>query len=323
MKGIFLMRSKVKSIVSIILVLLTILGVVSVTSFAAKGDATIYLTPNANWLKDNARFALYTWIDGGDYHWIDMTDDDGDGVYQATLPGGYTNIIFCRMDPNKPNGWSDNKTWNQTNDLIYDGVNNHYTIGSDAWSNGEGKWSVYDSNACAHKYDENSICTKCGAELFYIVAGYLYKNGDVYAEGDNTTIFGSKWDVTDENNRMKYDPAYGCYVIIYENVAKGEYAFKVAENKSWDVSYGDDGDNCHLVVEEDGSMVVITLKDGKVTFASDRIDAPEDPEQKPDDAPDGEMDSEENNEPPVKKLNFFQKIWLAITNFFKKLFGMK
>lgn len=323
MKGIFLMRSKVKSIVSITLVLFTLLGVFSVTSFAAEGDSTIYLTPNANWLKDNARFALYTWIDGGDYQWIDMTDDDGDGVYQATLPGGYTNIIFCRMDPNKPNGWSDNKTWNQTNDLIYDGVNNHYTIGSAAWSNGDGAWSSYKPNTCAHKYNENSICTKCGAELFYIVAGYLYKNGDVYAEGDNTTIFGSKWDVKDENNRMKYDPAYGCYVIIYENVAKGEYAFKVAENKSWDVSYGDDGDNCHLVVEEDGSMVVITLKDGKVTFASDRIDAPDDPEQKPDDAPDGEMDSEENNEPPVKKLNFFQKIWLAITNFFKKLFGIK
>ena len=308
------MRLKSKITVSVVLLVTLLFSLFTVCSVAA-GGSTVYLTPNDNWRSDNARFAVYTWNDAGEYQWIDMTDSDGNGIYQATLPAGYLNLIFCRMDPNKQNGWSDNKCWNQTNDFVFDGTNNHYVMSSSAWNKGEGKWTVYDANACAHSYGADSKCTKCGEELFYIIAGYVYKNGETYAQGDNTTLFGSKWDVSDENNKMEYDPNLGCYVKVYENVAKGEYAFKVAENKSWDVSYGDNGGNFHLIVEEDGSTVVITFKDGKVTYASSRSVAPdENPEEKPE-------DPTIDKNPPVQRLNFFQKIWLAITNFFKRLFG--
>ena len=321
------MKNLSKIFLSALLLLTLLVSVAAISAYAADGDVTIYLTPNSNWTKDNARFAMYVWIDGGDYQWIDMTDSDGDGVYEGILPAGYTNVIFCRMDPDKPNGWSDNKTWNQTNDLVYDGSNNHYKIASGAWSKGEGSWSVFDSTACVHSY-ENDVCTKCAEELFYIIAGNVMKDGDTYREGDNSTLFGSKWDETDENNRMTFDEESGCYIKIYENVAKGEYHFKVTENKSWDIAYGNNGGNCYLKVEEDGSTVVISFKDGSITSAAMVIKTPEkNPEndEQPDssdetdlpEVPDGSDDTVE------QQLNLFQRIWRAIVMFFRNLFGGK
>ena len=45
-----------------------------------------------------------------------------------------------------------------------------------------------------------------------------------YRDGDNSTLFVSSWDTTDENNRMQYDENAGDFVKIYKNVAKGEEA---------------------------------------------------------------------------------------------------
>lgn len=318
------MKNMRKITAAILALVMVIMSMASVTAFAAGGEAVIYFTPNSNWKTDNARFAMYTWGADGIYQWIEMADPDGDGVYEGALPEGYINIIFCRLTPDDShNGWS--TTWNQTNDLVYDGKNNHYIMASSAWSNGEGSWGVFDENACVHSYDVDGICTNCGEELFYIIAGNVMKDGDTYREGDNSTLFGSKWDVTDENNRMTYDPESECYIKIYENVAAGEYHFKVAENKSWDISYGHDGGNCYILVEEDGSTVVITFKDGKITSAAGKFSAPNQPEDTDfnnSDSKDNSDNSDEKIEPEVK-LNFFQRIWKAITDFFKKLFGGK
>lgn len=319
------MKHTKKILAAILAVVIMLMSIATLTSFAAD-DAVIYLIPNSNWKSDNARFAIYTWTSSSDYKWVDMTDSDNDGIYEGTLPSGYTNVIFCRLTPSDShNGWS--TTWNQTNDLVYDGTKNLYTIGSDAWSKGDGSWSVYDENACAHKY-ENDVCTNCGEELFYIIAGNVMKADGKYRDGDNSTLFISAWDETDESNRMTYDKESECYVKIYENVAAGEYHFKVVKNKSWDTSYGKDGGNFYLLIEEDGSTVVITFKDGNVTYATGRMETPEKPEDSEDTDVNDTGDSDnsdasgEKNEPEVK-LNFFQKIWKAITDFFKKLFGGK
>jgi hypothetical protein len=72
-----------------------------------------------------------------------MTDEDADGIYEAHIPvGGYTSVIFCRMNPNAAaNNW--NNKWNQTSDLIIptDGTN-LYTIEEGSWDNGTGTWST-------------------------------------------------------------------------------------------------------------------------------------------------------------------------------------
>ncbi len=102
----------------------------------------LYLKPNANWIADNARFAAYFF--GAGERWMDMTDEDADGIYELELPAGYPNVIFCRMNPSEQaNNW-DNK-WNQTSDLTVptDGTN-LYTVADGTWDNGGGEWSVFE-----------------------------------------------------------------------------------------------------------------------------------------------------------------------------------
>ena len=102
---------------------------------------TVYLKPNSNWTQANARFAVYTWGGSAGEKWIDMTDSDGDGVYEAQIPTGYTSIIFCRMNPSTTaNNW--NNKWNQTSDLTLEAnSNNCYTVKSGTWDKGGGTWS--------------------------------------------------------------------------------------------------------------------------------------------------------------------------------------
>ena len=100
----------------------------------------LYLIPNTNWKMDNARFAAYFF--GNGERWLDMTDTDGDGVYECEIPEGYPSVIFCRMNPNATaNNW--NNKWNQTADLTVptDGTN-CYTVKEGTWDNGEGTWST-------------------------------------------------------------------------------------------------------------------------------------------------------------------------------------
>ena len=104
-------------------------------------DNTLYFAPNANWKSDGARFAAYFFGDGD--AWVSMTDADGDGIYEVNIPvGGYTSVIFCRMNPGAAaNNW--NNKWNQTGDLVIptDGKN-LYTITGGEWDGVTGAWST-------------------------------------------------------------------------------------------------------------------------------------------------------------------------------------
>lgn len=93
---------------------------------------TVYLKPSSDWTNDSARFAVYVW-DGAGNLWIDMSDDDGDGIYSAQVPNNYSNIIFVRM-----NGSSTTNSWNdksdQTSDLtIPEDGKNQYNISDSKW----------------------------------------------------------------------------------------------------------------------------------------------------------------------------------------------
>lgn len=113
--------------------------------------SVVYLKPNANWNQSGARFAAYFYREG--MQWVDMTDEDGDGIYECEVPEGTSRVIFCRMNPNvAENRWnSETDTeetkalWNQSADLklpIDD--TNCYTIAEDAWDKGEGSWSTLE-----------------------------------------------------------------------------------------------------------------------------------------------------------------------------------
>lgn len=106
--------------------------------------STFYLVPNANWKEASARFSAYFYGGSGNT-WVDMTDEDGNGVYQLATPeGDWTNIIFCRMNPaTTENNW-DNK-WTQTGDLSF-GNGDVFTMTEGSWSEGTWSWSSLASN---------------------------------------------------------------------------------------------------------------------------------------------------------------------------------
>ncbi len=119
----------------------------------SENPTTVYLKPNDDWKKDNARFALYYWNNNGN-SWKDMSPVDCNGdYYSVEVPKGYSNFIFCRMDGNTSgNGW--NNKWNQTNDLtlpndakiLYDIESTKYlyfTPYNNEWKQGNERYAAY------------------------------------------------------------------------------------------------------------------------------------------------------------------------------------
>ena len=138
------MENKIKRFLSLALALLMVFSMMPQISIGAKAadGTTLYLKPNSNWLVDSARFAVavapQSW---STTDWYDMTDTDGDGYYEVTIPNNnYYWVIFCRMNPsNSTNGW-DTK-WNQTSDLTIP-TDDKICYHVDGWDKGAGQWTV-------------------------------------------------------------------------------------------------------------------------------------------------------------------------------------
>ena len=153
---------------------------ISMTAFSA----TLYLTPNANWKTDNARFAAYFFGNGDT--WVSMTAVEGEtDLYSVEAPAGYPNVIFCRMNPGAAaNNW-DNK-WNQTGDLTVptDGTN-HYTVKENTWDKGGGTWTIYAPGAPV-TYTDITITVVANAQpkIHYWDGGDKMVGSDVNAKPD-------------------------------------------------------------------------------------------------------------------------------------------
>ena len=161
---------------------------------------TIYLQPNDNWNLDGARFAAYFFIEGGSSVWVDMTDADGDGIYECLVPRGFAKVILCRMNPGTTeNNW-DNK-WNQTGNLdVPTDDKNLCTINDGEWDCGENvTWSVFApvEPGCEHSYDAvvtDPTCTEAG-----YTTHTCSKCGDSYTDGATEATGHSYVDGTCEN----------------------------------------------------------------------------------------------------------------------------
>lgn len=107
-------------------------------------ETKLYLKPNANWMADGARFSAYLWGTGVTAVWYDMTLVEGEtDIYEFTLPEGYDNIIFCRMNPGTTtNDW--NNKWNQTGDLkVPTDGKNLFTLAANVWDGATTTWGTY------------------------------------------------------------------------------------------------------------------------------------------------------------------------------------
>ena len=117
--------------------------------FTKMQPTTVYLKPNEQWKQADARFAIHYWHDGQPAGWVDMTDVGCNRDYfVATIPAGYTNFLFARMDPsNTENKWDADIDWNKTGDLTIptDGKNLFTlpTSGDQVWNGATGTWGTY------------------------------------------------------------------------------------------------------------------------------------------------------------------------------------
>ena len=126
----------------------------------AAEKTVLYLAPSAYWKTNDAEFALYAYNSSGNI-WTNMTKIN-DNLYSVEVPyGNWTNIIFCRMNPNRTeNRWNTSgesgsvkPVWGQTVDLtIPANGNNLYTVTENVWTDVDGTWSIYTSDECTHDY---------------------------------------------------------------------------------------------------------------------------------------------------------------------------
>ena len=116
----------------------------------------LYMKPEYKyWSLNNERYAMYVNNNKANT-WVDMTDLDGDGIFEAAVPSGkWTNVIFCRMNgeisENRWNTSSDTDAtkpvWNQTINLLPTGINNRFTVTEKDTSDTKkytGSWDYFD-----------------------------------------------------------------------------------------------------------------------------------------------------------------------------------
>ena len=167
---------------------------------------------------------------------------EGYEVYSITLPAGTTGFLFTGV---KNDGSGDT---DQSPDLSVDGLVNGQGFKM-IWNGANAVEGFnYDPTACVHTY-VGGVCSQCGARIAYTVAG-------------SDTLCGTSWDTENTANDMEWDETAGVYKKVYTNLAAGSYEFKVVQDHSWGVNWGQgghNGGNFKVDITVDGCTLTITF----------------------------------------------------------------
>ena len=152
-------------------------------------EGNVYLSVHSDWKSDGARFAAY-FFEGNSFTWKSMTAVAGQAnLYTCEMPSGYSNVIFCRMNPSSSkNDW--NNKWNQTVDLkLSDG--NMFTV-TIPWGGeedkAEGSWSTISAITTAGISGTAAIAYNDGDPVVTGASnGYVSLNGD-FVKGETYYI---------------------------------------------------------------------------------------------------------------------------------------
>ena len=177
----------------------------------AASGTTIYFKPNSNWSQANAKFDAWTWGGSSADSWVDFTDSNGDGIYEALLATGRTGMKIVRRGPSQTShSWDSGQKWNETGDLtIPTNGNNLWTQTSGTWD-GTGSWSKYvfvapeyalmgtmtDWTTGAKMAENNGVYTLTLEDVPTGEQQFKLKSGEIWYGHSNFTVKG----ITVKNN---------------------------------------------------------------------------------------------------------------------------
>ena len=184
--------NRLLSLVLCLCMVLALMPAIPLTADAATATK-IYLKPNSEWKQAGARFAAYFF--GNGEKWVSMTDSNGDGIYECDVPSGYTQVIFCRMNPStSTNDWDSGNKWNQTADLNVPTDNKIlFTVAAGYWDNASTTWSTPSCDDVGHHFS-NNICDYCKKGVCQI-NGHTFKNDvcTICSTAGRTVYFQNNW----------------------------------------------------------------------------------------------------------------------------------
>lgn len=154
----------------------------------------VYLLPSSSWETEKGRYAAWCWGTNAAGTWYDLTDTDGDGIYELELPATFESIVFCCMKAGSTNDWK-NKIY-QTGDLVVPADDKNCYIQN------ENKWATLDE---AKAYEPDVILAQEG----WI---YLKPNSNWLIDGARFAIYlcnGSKTAVWYSLTAITGTPYYG------------------------------------------------------------------------------------------------------------------
>lgn len=239
--------------------------------------AKIYLVPNDGWKADGAWFSAHFFNSVDGYADVKMTDDNGDGIYECSVPADMESVLFCRMNPAYTEfAWNDenvtDRVWNQTADETI-GVepDNYYYIldwAKGIWGNKDGyvapeepalSW-VLTGSYCDWSETGNAMTETATANLFVVEDIELASGTEIKVKASHT------WDISygagEGLNILNADKWIKVYAGSSINVT-------VAKSSTYDVyfEYAEDAEYSKLyLVEADGdySSVVEQTENGSL-----------------------------------------------------------
>ena len=140
----------------------------------------LYLDTTEYWDVAGARFAMYLWDSDSNKQLIQMFDNDGDHIYEASVPSGnWSNVLFARIK--NIGDISLNNKWNKTPDLeLYKDGRNVFVIND--WNGG-----YWATNTHTHQFAGQPTWIWNGTSSAFAVFDNCYICRKSYAEAAEIT----------------------------------------------------------------------------------------------------------------------------------------